>query len=62
MINDADKKVEKAKKKREGIYESSQHPEHFSNEGNEYVSDPEPGDNNDMKENLDYDKVKGIKK
>lgn len=40
-IFDADKKVEKVKKEREGIYQSSQHPEHFENEGGEYANVPE---------------------
>lgn len=63
MMGDADKKVEKGKKERPGLYQSSQHPEHFANEGNEYVNIPERKDkNNDIQENLDYDKMKGIKK
>lgn len=37
MITDPDKKVEKAKKARPGLYQSSQHPHHFENEGEEYV-------------------------
>jgi hypothetical protein len=33
---DPDKKVEKLKKEKRNIYQSSQHPEHFENEGSEF--------------------------
>jgi hypothetical protein len=33
---DPDKKVEKLKKEKKNIYQSSQHPEPFENEGSEF--------------------------
>ncbi|MFN6943500.1 MAG: hypothetical protein ACK4ND_01025 [Cytophagaceae bacterium] len=56
---DPDKKVEEGKKKRDGIYQSSQHPEHFQNEGNELL-DQQLSGNNDMAENANYDKAHGF--
>ncbi|WMJ72084.1 hypothetical protein RCC89_02690 [Cytophagaceae bacterium ABcell3] len=58
MIN-PDEKVEKDKKKREGLYQSSQHPEHFKNEGAEHL-DLHQKENNDISKNADYDKAHGI--
>ncbi|WP_156027072.1 hypothetical protein [Sporocytophaga myxococcoides] len=38
---DPDKKVEKDKAKNANLYQSSQHPQHFENEGGEYIeADP----------------------
>jgi hypothetical protein len=52
--------IKKEQEKRPGIYQSSGHPEHFKNEGGEYIApDPENADaNNDTKENADFDKMK----
>jgi hypothetical protein len=57
---DPDKKVEEIKKEREGIYQSTQHPEHFDNEGDEYLDLREKEDN-DISEKADFDKVYGLK-
>lgn len=37
MIIDPDKKVAKAQEKREANYKSQKDPEHFGNEGDEYI-------------------------
>lgn len=36
MIIDPDKKVEKIKKERPGLYQSTKQPYHFDNEGSEF--------------------------
>jgi hypothetical protein len=36
---DPDKKVEKLKKEKKNIYQSSQHPEPFENEGSEFEAE-----------------------
>lgn len=36
MIIDPDKKVEKVKKERPGLYQSTKQPYHFENEGSEF--------------------------
>ena len=58
-IIDPDKKVEKAKKKRESVYQSSQHPEHFKNEGSEYQDlGTEKQTDNEIEE--EYDRTHGL--
>ncbi len=36
-MTDPDKKVEKDKAKKSNLYKSSQQPDHFENEGGEYI-------------------------
>ena len=60
----AKEKISKEQAKRPGLYQSAEHPEHFKNEGGEYISDEpnKPGKNSDTKENADFDKMKGNSK
>jgi hypothetical protein len=57
---DPDKKVEQEKRKHEADYQSTEHPEHFKDEGSEYLDLKEKEDN-DTKENADFDKIYGLK-
>lgn len=47
---DPDKKVEKDKAEKSNLYQSSQHPRHFENEGGEYV-EAEPNKKDKPEEN-----------
>jgi hypothetical protein len=59
LMIDPDKEVEKEKKEHPGTYQSTQHPEHFKDEGDEYLDLKEKEDN-DIQENADYDKAYGL--
>lgn len=60
---DPDKKVEKGKEKREGLYQSSKASQHFENEGSEFVTTKPNGEdnNNQIDQDANYDKVHGLK-
>jgi hypothetical protein len=60
---DPDKKVEKKRRRRLSVYQSSQNRKPFKNEGSEFGARKEGIEvNNDTKENADFDKIKGVKK
>jgi hypothetical protein len=60
---DPDKKVYELQKKKDSIYQSNGHPEHFENEGAEFGANKnaEQSDNNKTKEEADFDKMNGSK-
>ncbi|WP_045465025.1 hypothetical protein [Sporocytophaga myxococcoides] len=48
---DPDKKVEKDKAKKSNLYKSSQQPDHFENEGGEYIeAEPNKRKNDEFKD------------
>jgi hypothetical protein len=58
---DPDKKMKKIQKERSGVYQSNHHPEHFPNEGEEYLeSQPRPqSSDDDLQKNSDVETSKG---
>ena len=59
----AKEKISSEQKKRPGVYQSGEHPKHFSNEGGEYISNGASDESSldDTKENADFDKINGKK-
>jgi hypothetical protein len=58
-------KIEKLQSKRPGVYQSNGNPDHFSNEGEEYINqngDAKGERASDMSKEVDYEKIKGEKK
>jgi hypothetical protein len=58
---DPDKKMKKLQRERSEVYQSKHHPEHFENEGQEYI-DSHPltkSTDEDLQKNADVEKSKG---
>lgn len=64
MPIDRRKQFMKMRKDRKGVYQSDQIPEHYPNEGDEFLErSPNRKDiHNDTKENADFDKMVGNRK